>query len=165
MPAHRRLLTPDEIDLVRTMFGTGIDCATVTVNRARWFPLQPRTVAMSPDGHLWLHPAGDLYADDYARAPLGLRGLFIHEMTHVWQHQRGVCLPLARHPFCRYHYRLTPGWPLARYGLEQQAEIVRHAWLLRQGGRVAGAPPLAQYETLLAFPGRPSPDEHRPPAR
>ena len=47
--------------------------------------------------------------------------------------------------------RSSPGWPLHRYGIEQQAEIVRHAFLLRHGARVPGAPPLAQYETLLPF--------------
>jgi len=146
-----RPLTPSEIALTHSLFGTAIDCSTVTINRRKWFPFQPRNVAMAPNGHLWLHPDGDLYADDYAHAPLGLRGLFVHEMTHVWQTQRGVWLPLARHPFCRYHYRLTPGWPLTRYGLEQQAEIIRHAWLLREGRTVAGAPPLSQYETLLRF--------------
>src|SRR3546814_7364038 len=51
---------------------------------------------------------------------------------------------LFRSPFCRYGYALHTGWPLARYGIEQQAEIVRHAFLLRHGGRVAGAPPLDQ---------------------
>ena len=72
-------------------------------------------------------------------------------MTHVWQHQRGVWLPLARHPFCRYHYSFVPGWPLKRYGIEQQAEIVRHAFLLRAGARVIGAPDLATYEGILPF--------------
>lgn len=72
---------------------------------------------------------------------------------HVWQHQQGICLPLARHPFCRYSYTLKPGWPLTRYGLEQQAEIVRHAFLLRAGRRVPGAPDVAQYDSLLPFAG------------
>ena len=61
-------------------------------------------------------------------------------MTHVWQTQtRGEWyLLLHRHPFCRYDYSLKPGWPLERYGIEQQAEIVRHAFLLRRGVRLAG---------------------------
>ena len=33
----------------------------------------------------------------------------------------------------------------------QQAEIVRHAFLLRQGEPVAGAPPLATYRKILPF--------------
>ena len=56
-------------------------------------------------------------------------------MTHVWQTQtRGrFYLPLMRHPFCRYAYDLVPGRPFARYGLEQQAELVRHAFLAKHG--------------------------------
>jgi hypothetical protein len=77
--------------------------------------------------------------------------LFIHELVHVWQHQKGIFLPLKRHPFCRYDYALKPGWKLHQYGLEQQAEIVRHVFLLRNGENVAGAPPLAQYEGILTF--------------
>ena len=56
-----------------------------------------------------------------------------------------------RHPFCRYDYAVLPGKPFARYGIEQQAEIVRHAFLLRQGVAVAGKPGLDVYEALLPF--------------
>ena len=59
-------------------------------------------------------------------------------------------LPLMRHPFCSYTYTIKPGWRLERYGLEQQAEIVRHAYLLREGYPVPGAANLAQYESILA---------------
>lgn len=108
---------------------------------------------MAPCGHIHFHPRSPLYRDDFASATIDLQGLFVHEMTHVWQAQtRGrFYLPTRRHPFCRYSYALHPGWPLARYGLEQQAEIVRHAFLLRCGIAVAGAPPLAAYEAILPF--------------
>jgi hypothetical protein len=106
---------------------------------------------MAPDGQLWFHPKGGLCHDDFACAPLHAQGLFIHEMTHVWQRQKGIWLPVARHPFCRYSYSLKPGWRLERYGLEQQAEIVRHAFLLRAGVNVPGAPALAIYESVLPF--------------
>ena len=56
-----------------------------------------------------------------------------------------------RHPFCRYAYTIRPGWPFDRYGLEQQAEIVRHAFLLRNGHGFPGAPPLAQLESIVPF--------------
>jgi hypothetical protein len=36
-----------------------------------------------------------------------------------------------RHPFCRYRYVLEDGKPFDRYGLEQQAEIVKDAFLKR----------------------------------
>jgi hypothetical protein len=146
-----RPLTEGERSLAGAMFASAIDFDRVRVHAAKWWPFQPRRVAMSPDGHLWFHPEGGLFKDDYSACDLSDQGLFIHEMTHVWQHQRGVYLPLARHPFCRYHYAIRPGWELKRYGLEQQAEIVRHAFLLRNGAHVRGAPPLQQYETILPF--------------
>jgi hypothetical protein len=105
---------------------------------------------MAPCGHIYVHRKSDIWREDYADAGTDLAGLFVHELTHVWQWQRGVFLPLARHPLCRYDYVIKPGWRLHRYGLEQQAEIVRHAWLLRQGRIVPGAPSLDRYETLLS---------------
>jgi hypothetical protein len=76
-------------------------------------------------------------------------------MTHVWQSQRNgrLHLPLRRHPFCRYDYVLKPGWPLTRYGIEQQAEIVRHAFLLRRGVVPPGVTDPDAYAGLVAFPG------------
>lgn len=150
-PGGQRRLTADEIALARSVFGDAIQLDGVELRRRRWAFFQPRAVVMAPRGHLHFHPEGHGWREDFAAANLGDQGLFIHELCHVWQHQRGLFLPLVRHPFCRYHYRLTPGWPLWRYGVEQQAEIVRHAFLLRHGAAVAGAPPLAQYETVLPF--------------
>ncbi|HRE35676.1 MAG TPA: vgr related protein, partial [Sphingopyxis terrae] len=108
---------------------------------------------MAPMGSLHFHPHGDLYCDDFAAASRSLKGLFVHEMTHVWQAQtRGRWyLVLMRHPFASYGYSLKPGWPLARYGLEQQAEIVRHYWLLTQGATIAGAPGVEAYRAILPF--------------
>lgn len=76
-------------------------------------------------------------------------------MTHVWQSQvHGKWyLPLRRHPFCRYDYSLKPGWSLRRYGIEQQAEIVRHAFLLRQGLTLEGVGSASAYDKLVNFPG------------
>ena len=146
-----RPLTEGEVALATDVFGDAIDYRRVRIVQRKWAFFQPRHVVIAPRGSIYFHPEGSLYRDDFAAARLGDQGLFIHEMTHVWQHQKGVCLPLARHPFCRYGYALHPGWPLARYGIEQQAEIVRHAFLLRAGAGVAGAPPLAQYESVLPF--------------
>lgn len=146
-----RPLTLAERQLAASVFGGAVDYERVRVYNRKWFWFQPRRVTMAPDGHIWFHPESGLFCDDFCTAPLALQGLFIHEMTHVWQHQRGVKLILRRHPFCRYDYSLKPGWTLERYGLEQQAEIVRHAFLLRRGIAVPGAPPLAQYEGLLRF--------------
>lgn len=144
-----RLLTTGEKELARSIYGNAIDLEHVELRRRRWFPFQPRNVVMAPRGHIHFHPGDDNWRDDFSNEGLALQGLFLHELCHVWQHQRGVCLPLARHPFCRYHYSIVPGWQLQRYGIEQQAEIVRHAFLLRRGATVPGAPALSQYESII----------------
>lgn len=147
-----RSLTAAELGLARTMFADAIDYSRVKIIARKWWPFQPRQVAMAPDGNLWLSPKGDLFCEDFCERPLERQGLFIHEMTHVWQHQQGINLIVRRHPFCRYGYTLQPHRAFGSYGIEQQAEIVRHAFLLRHGAHVQGAPPLAIYKDTLPFP-------------
>jgi hypothetical protein len=130
-----RPLTPGERRLAFSIFGCGLDPDPVRLHRAKWFPFQPRNVAMAPDGHIWFHPHGHLWRADFAAASVRLQALLMHELTHVWQHQRGLWLLLRRHPFCRYDYRIEPNRPLTRYGIEQQAMIVEHGFLARQAGR------------------------------
>ncbi len=148
-----RPMTAREIALARSVFGNAIDYGRVRIHRRKWWWFQPRRITMAPDGHLWFHPDSDLFCDDFCDRNLTLQGLFIHELVHVWQHQQGVFLPLKRHPFCRYDYVLKPGWKLRQYGIEQQAEIVRHYFLLKNGVKIPGAPPLRQYEGVLPFLG------------
>ncbi len=148
---HDRALTRGEVQLTRAVFGDAIATDAVRIRRRKWAFFQPARIVMAPMGHIHFHPASPHWHDDYSGAPLAAQGLFLHEMTHVWQAQtRGRWyLVLMRHPFCRYDYALRPGWMLDRYGLEQQAEIIRHYWLLRQGVDVAGAPPLSAYRAML----------------
>jgi hypothetical protein len=154
----KRPLTSGEVRLAASLFGTAIDHAPVTVNRKRWFPLQPANVIMAPDGHIWVNPKGKMWSEDYSREALPLQALLLHELTHVLQaQQRGrYYLLLMRHPFCRYRYSVKPGRPFGRYGLEQQAEIVRHIFLLRHGVIPDGAPALAELEAILPFDGLPA---------
>lgn len=149
----KRPLTEGERRLVHEMFGDAIDCDEVTVRRSKFHPFHPRTVLIAPMGHIHAHPESRLWSDDYSRERIGLQGLFLHEMAHVWQAQtRGrLYLLLMRHPFCRYRYRFDPEKPFAAYGIEQQAEIIRHAFLLRRGVPVSEAPPLDQLEVMLPF--------------
>lgn len=146
-------MTEGEISLARSVFGDAIDYSRVTLRRRKWAFFQPREITMAPRGHLHFHPLGSGYCDDFSTVGLLRQGLLIHELTHVWQTQtRGDWyLVLNRHPWCRYDYSLKPGWKLERYGIEQQAEIVRHAFLLRNGCEIAGAPPLGVYDGILPF--------------
>jgi hypothetical protein len=150
-----RPLTSGETALAGSIFGTAIDYARVTIKRRKWFPLQPRKVTMAPRGHIHFHPLGEAYCEDFSVAPLHRQGLFIHEMTHVWQTQtKGEWHLILKRPFSRrYDYSLKPGWTLEQYGIEQQAEIVRHAFLLRQGLKLAGVNDPAAYDMLVDFPG------------
>ncbi len=143
-----RPLTPGEVELARSVFGDAIDYPAVRLIRRRWWPFQPRNVAMAPSGNIHFHPHGDLWSEDFSTEPLHTQGFFIHEMTHVWQAQRSgrFYLPLMRHPFCRYRYEIVPGRAFQRYGLEQQAEIVRHVFLARRGAAIA-----APQASLLPF--------------
>jgi hypothetical protein len=151
-----RPLTDGERALAASLFGDAIDQNAVTIRHSKWWPFQPRNTLMAPCGHLHVHPQSALWSEDYSREGLSLQALLLHELTHVWQaQQRGkYYLPLMRHPFCRYDYAVKPGWPLERYGLEQQGEIVRHTFLLRKGFIFPGAPPLATLESILPFRGR-----------
>jgi hypothetical protein len=148
-----RGLTQHEIALARSVFGDAINYEQVTIRRRKFMPFQPRKVTMAPMGHLHFHPHAEHYCDDFAAAPLHHQGHFIHEMTHVWQTQTHGRwhLILRRHPWCRYDYAVKPGWKLAQYGLEQQAEIVRHAFLLRNGALVPGVAGAAVYDGLVDF--------------
>jgi hypothetical protein len=149
--ADGRPLTGPERVMAAGVFGSAIDLDVVRIYRRKWWLFHPRNVTMAPRGAIHFHPAGSSYCDCFASQSLALQGHLIHELVHVWQHQRGMNLVLKRHPFCRYSYTIKPGWTLDRYGIEQQAEIVRHAFLLRLGVVVPGAPPLATLTSILPF--------------
>ena len=139
---QERGLTPGEMELCRSIFGDAIDYSQVRMIKGKWWPFQPRNAAMAPSGSIWFHPVAGGWSDDFSKTQLGRQGFFIHEMTHVWQAQKGgpLYLPLIRHPFCRYAFDLKPGKPFRRYGIEQQAEIVRHRFLADRGVAVQPNP-------------------------
>ncbi len=146
-----RALTKAEISLCQSVFGQAIDYDQVTVFNRKWWLFQHPRVTMAPDGNLWFHPKSNLFCDDFCGAPQTVQALFIHEMVHVWQHQQGVFLPLARHPFCRYDYQLQAGKAYSDFGIEQQAEIVSHYFLLQRGAKLKNGYSISDYQGLLPF--------------
>ena len=140
---ERRSLTPGEIEMARSVFGSAIDYSRVALVKGKWWPFQPKRSAMAPMGNIYFHPDGGGWSEDFSKEPLHAQGYLIHELTHVWQTQKGgkFYLPLMRHPFCKYAYELVPGRQFGRYGLEQQAEIVRHRFLADRGAPVPVCPP------------------------
>ncbi|WP_374280732.1 vgr related protein [Novosphingobium sp.] len=139
--------------MVRSVFGAAVDCREVRVRRRKWWWLHPRHVTMAPWGHIHFHPESGSYCDDFSAARIELQAHFIHEMTHVWQAQtRGRWWVVLRGMWDRqYSYRLREGWPLERYGLEQQAEIVAHTFLYRRGSNPRTAASAAELERIVRF--------------
>ena len=124
------------------------------VNR-KWAFFQPPGTIMTPAGCLHCNPRGDDYRADYAPEDWRTRGRFVHELVHAWQWQRGIPLAWVRWPFARYAYRVRPGRLFEDYGLEQQAEIVRHVYLQREGVHSPKWPSLEALTPILPF-GPPS---------
>jgi hypothetical protein len=149
-PPQVRPLTAGELALAKSVFGDALDAAAVTVRRAKWWALHPWWVTMAPDGHMWCHPNGFNWRPDYAACTAGLQAHFIHELVHCWQVQQGGHLAFRRPPLARYRYRLVPGKPFHRYGIEQQATIVEDAFRARLQG---DAETLARLAPILPFAG------------
>ena len=138
-----RELTAGERDIAGEVFGGSVDCGRVRVHDRRWLPLlQPRDSGMAPLGRLYMH--GAFWREDYSACTLGLRAVFVHELTHVWQWQTGVCVPLMAGAWQMvrtgfrygraYAYEADPGKDLLDYNLEQQARIVEDWYAGRRGG-------------------------------
>lgn len=132
-PAETRPLTSGERAIAAGVFGDTLDPSPIRVVRGKWFWFQPLDILMTPSGCIHCHPKGRTFSADFAAEDWARRGLFVHELTHAWQWQHGIPLAWVRWPFARYSYRLRTGKLFADYGLEQQAEIVRH-WYLRGEG-------------------------------
>jgi hypothetical protein len=144
-----RALTDGERGIAREAFGAALDPGRVRIHAEAWLPGQWRGTALAPDGHVWFH-AHD-HRDDFSRAPLAAQAWLVHELVHCWQHQQGQWVALRGAFDRRYAYVLERGKPFAAYGIEQQAEIVAHAFLLRRGAAVRGATALAAYDAVLPF--------------
>jgi len=147
-PMRTRRLAPAEVRLADEMFHGRLD-----VRRVRIFAAPVLRRAFVPSGALVVWPAvaarRDFGADD---TPLGEQATFVHELTHVWQAQRGVNLVFAKLKAGdapqAYAYDLGDGRGFAALNIEQQAMVVEHAFL---AGRGAAAPyPAEAY--LAALP-------------
>lgn len=144
-----RPLTPGERGLAEEVFGPSLDAARV---RLLAIPYWSRAFVAS--GRLVVWPGRSMRPDfSAAEAPLSLKAVFVHELTHVWQAQNGVSLLLGKLRAgdgpASYAYDLTGGAAFADLNIEQQAMVVQHAYLLRHGGQ-APFPPEAYAAALPA---------------
>ncbi|MCP9758147.1 type IV secretion protein Rhs [Aquitalea sp. S1-19] len=143
--------------LCRRLFGDALNYHRVRVHDRAYLPWQGRR-AMAPNGQLYLPARCGLYADDYSQAAPALQLLFVHEMTHVWQYQRGYRLRLAA--LCllaqggygwrdAYAYPQQPGAEFKDFNFEQQAELVSHYYGAAVLGLPALLPSLPWLQTVL----------------
>lgn len=146
-----RPLAPGEVALTARVFGDWVDPARVRVHDRRYLPFQPANTAMSPNGQMYFARAS--HRADFS-VMRGDAAWFVHEMTHVWQHQAGVWLRLRRLFEWRYQYgSLESRPPYARFNVEQQAAIVED-WFRQTQGMAPryGDGALADYRAVLPFP-------------
>lgn len=134
-PAALRRLSEGECALAREVFGAGIEPARI---RILAIPFWNRAFVAGPGLIVW--PAATVRTDFSEPAtPLRVQGVFVHELTHVWQAQNGVQLLLAKIKAGdreeSYAYDLSGGPAFPAMNIEQQAMVVEHAFLASRGGK------------------------------
>jgi hypothetical protein len=162
-----RPLTPGEVALAQQVFGNTIDYNKVKVYNGApkvggIIPLKKKNLgAISPGGNIYL-VSDSCQQPDLSKCSPATRGLFIHEMTHVWQHQQGrsvnneAIMLFLRSGFeydHAYAYDLDKVKKFHHLNLEQQAHLVEDFFKLRELP-AKNAPPdraekIAKFEALL----------------
>lgn len=120
-----RLLTSGEIRLATELYRNSIQYNRVWIHHGSYLPfgMQENNTAMTPNGEIWFET--NVYRDDYSLGTIELKHLFLHEMMHVRQHQRGMNVRMRGLVSwaVTYKYGLDKG-KLSQYPMEQQACIV-----------------------------------------
>lgn len=83
-----RHLTSGEIDLAKLVYKDTINYSIVTIIEGSFFSLdlQNEDTFVTPNGHIFIPTKH--FRLDYSKETLDYHHIFIHEMGHVWQHQR-----------------------------------------------------------------------------
>lgn len=163
---HQRSLTSGEIALARSVFADSVDYSRVKVHgHGYWmfFGFQDKHTAVTPNGEMYFPKA--IYLDDFSLFASDA-AFFVHEMTHVWQHELGYAVRWnglwvsSRGPEA-YKYSLSPGDKLSDFNMEQQADIIsdycmKIVLLSPSAARSGGGTPDALRSVLAAFLSDPS---------
>ncbi len=130
-----RRLRLGEINLASSLYGFSIHYNQVWIHLESYLPsnLQNSGQAMTPNGEMWFRP--EKYEHDFSIAPVKSQHLFLHEMMHVWQHQKGMWVRFRGSMSWAADYTYNLDKPnLLNYSLEQQASIASDYWLLKHYG-------------------------------
>ncbi|WP_407438273.1 hypothetical protein [Lelliottia sp.] len=97
-----RRLTLGEINLARTLYSFSIRYNEVWIHRASYLPfnMQASNYAMTSNGEMYFQEGvyeSDFYRPFLKRDRVGGQHIFLHEMMHVWQHQRGMMVRTREH--------------------------------------------------------------------
>lgn len=141
MSVLQRALTPGEIAFAKEVFGADLDAARVRVVHAehpasvlaRWLGRGHQFVVRGD--HIFAPEGKAARCSDYCTLGPEWAALLAHELTHVWQYQKGA-LTALRYVLAgdwRYAYTLIPGRRFLDYGFEQQASMVEDYVLLTRG--------------------------------
>lgn len=89
-----RPLTAGEIRIARSIYGNLIKYENTSIRNRKWKSFMPDGRPHAPDGHMYFdNDAG--YKDDFSTGNMDERSTLIHELGHVWQHQRGEIVPVT----------------------------------------------------------------------
>ena len=128
-----RPLTKGEIAMAWMVFEDAIDYSKVKVHAEPylWFGLQPKKLAMTPDGEIYFHESDA--REDFSKQKPRQKNWFIHEMVHVWQYQLGY--PVAIRGAIRlgldYKYVLQKGKRLSDFNMEAQGDLLADFYTLK----------------------------------
>lgn len=144
-----RSLTSGEKELVQSVFKNKINFDQVKIYLGSYFPLNSQDVdtLVTPNGNIYIMQK--LYRSDYSMETNDFKKIFIHEMGHIWQHQKKLNV-LMRAGVVQACSILKDGNPndydifegqyyngyfepkkLVDYNLEQQAEIISDCWAIQ----------------------------------
>ncbi|MES2902467.1 MAG: Rhs element Vgr protein [Pseudomonadota bacterium] len=151
-----RHLTTGEIAIASLLFRDAVDYGRVRIYRRRYMPFQPKNCAMSPNGAIYFHQSCCLL--DFSTGSEQARHWFMHEMTHVWQHQLGYPVRLrgAIRLGLSYRYRLAQDKNLSDFNMEAQGDVLADYFALKFLHSATPmrqphyADQLALFETVLA---------------
>jgi len=134
-----RALTVGEVALARSVFGDEIDYERVRLFQGGLsLKITGIDGANAPDGNIYFVPSA--YREDFSSRDINEQAFFIHEMTHVWQHQHGVNLVLgylrefAKHKGDYVQAYILPedDFDFKKYNIEQQARTIENAFYFRE---------------------------------
>ena len=160
-PIGSRGLTKEELLLARQVFGNEIQYSRVRiVERAFWGVETEKTNrVMAPEGNIYFPKRGKRYRENFGLESLKDKALFIHEMTHIWQSHNNLPTYVSIVGMFQrtYKYNLTEDTDFYSLGIEQQASVIEHFYIITQGIRLNNDIPPTTYRKVIPkslFPGR-----------